>query len=301
MAAPAAAEAPVLAYLAVGLLFLLSWVVLRGLRAVWIHTFGAMLTMMADALNFDKWVVHIHVGAPFEAINRTVLNTLAVLAAKSEHGMGYFFHGAAVIQGWAARELLALASSVLAWSTWLQRSHLPRWVKALVYAAVPPALLLRLITAAIHANLPSLVHRLVAVVEHGVPHVIRRIVAATAGALALPGWVIHLPRRIRSLEREWHNVWRRIRKLEWYVTAAGAAALFTAALARLGLKWLRCSNVTKAGRAVCSTEGNLLESLLGDVLLVVGLVSVVEFAEGLQAIEGEAIAVMRGIVREIPG
>jgi hypothetical protein len=297
----AAAEAPVLVFFAIGMLALVSWMVLRGLRATWVLTFGWMLLAMANALNYDKWVVHIHLGGPFEAINRTVLNTLETLAAKSEHGMGYMFHGAGVIQGWAVRETLHLAASVLSWATWLQRSHLPRWVKALVYAAVPPALLLRLITAAIHANLPGLARSILHTAEHVVTHTVTRIVSATHGALALPGWVIHLPRRVGRLEHEWTNAWNRLKRLERLLTATGAAALVIAGLAHLGLRWLRCSNVTKAGRAICGTDGNLLESLLGDVLLVVGLVSVVEFAEGMQAIEGASIDIMRGIVREFPG
>ena len=44
---------------------------------------------------------------------------------------------------------------------------------------------------------------------------------------------------------------------------------------------------------------SILDSLLADALLVVGAISVVEFAKELQAIESATVSAMRGFVREI--
>jgi hypothetical protein len=67
------------------------------------------------------------------------------------------------------------------------------------------------------------------------------------------------------------------------------------------LKWLRCKNVTKAGKAVCSSDASWLTSLLGDALVIASVISVVEFAKELQAIEGEAVKILGVGIREFPG
>jgi len=260
-----------------------------------------MLLTLADVFKYDKAFIHIDFGGPIRALNTTILNAITHTGQKFEHSAGYFFHGAAIIQGWAARELVGLARDTLAWATWLQHSHLPKWVKALIYAAVPPLLIVRLVKAAIAANLPHLGRVVVTKVEHSVTHTVTRIIHATTGAVAIPGWVIGLPHRVGNAEHDISALKARLKSLEKYAGATAAVALFSAALAKLGLKWLRCKNVTKAGRAVCRTDTSLLDSLLGDALLIVGTVSVVEFARGLLALEDEAVSVMGGIVREFPG
>lgn len=299
--APAAPAAASLSYVAVGLLAFVAFVVCLGLRAAWEHTFHILFQGIADAHIPIRFVSDVHPFRFVGTLDRTVLNALGTAAKKSEHTMGYFFHGAAVLLGWTAREVRDLSAAVLHWATWIENAHLPKWTKAMIYAAFPPALLARLIRAAIHANLPHIIRTTVTHSIHTVTHTVVRIAHATTGAVAIPGWVIHLPRRVRTLERDRAHLWRRLRALERYAGAAGAVALFTAALARLGLKWIRCRNVTKAGRAVCRTDASLLESLLGDTLAIVGVISVVEFANGLLAIEDEAVKILGAGIREFPG
>lgn len=300
MAAPAAAEVPVLAYLVVGLLALLGWVVCRGLRGVWIITFGLMFTALADVLKFDKAFIHFDFGGPIRALNATVLNAITHTGQKFEHTAGYFFHGAAVIQGWAARELLGLARDVLAWATWLQHSHLPRWVKALVYAAFPPLLISRLVRAAIAANLPHIGRVVITKVTSTTITRIKRIAVATSGAVAIPGWVIHLPRRVGRIEGRFPNIWTRLRKLELLLGATGAAALVARALGIGRIGCLRGGNLGKVARRLCGMDGTLIDLLLLDTLAIVGAVSVVEFAKGMQAIEDEAVSVLGSLIAEFP-
>jgi hypothetical protein len=300
MAAAGAAEVPVLAYLAIGLLAMLAWLVSRGLHSVWVHTFGVVFNAIGGVKIPTSPFSSVHPFGFVEDASNSVANAFLAIARKSEHTMGYFFHGAAVIQGWAARELLGLARDTLAWATWLQHAHLPRWVKALVYAAVPPLLIIRLVKAAIAANLPHLGRVVVTRVEHTVVTHVTRIIHATAGAVAIPGWAIRLPGRVGHLEHDLASVRARLRSLEKYAGATGAVALFAAAIAKLGLRWIRCRNVTRAGKAICATDTSLLDSLLGDALLIVSAVSVVEFAKELLALEDEALTVASHIIREFP-
>lgn len=299
-AAPVAGEVPVLAYLVVGLLALLGWAVCRGLRGVWIHTLGLMLLALADVLKYDKAFIHIDFGGPIRALNATVLNAITHTGQKFEHTAGYFFHGVAVIQGWVARELVGLATDTLAWATWLQHSHLPKWVKALIYAAVPPLLIARLVKAAIAAELPHLGRVVITKVSSTVITRVKRITVAVAGAVAFPDWVIHLPKRIGRVESRFPNIWRRLRKLELLLGATGAAALVARALGIGKISCLRGGNVGKVARRLCGMDNSLVDLLLLDTLAVVGAVSVVEFAKDLQKIEGEVLSIMGRIVTEFP-
>jgi hypothetical protein len=299
--APAAPAVPALAYLVIGLLALLAWAIQRGLLAVWVHTFGAMLQALANLLVIKTRLFRLDLGGPIRALDDTVRNALVNGAKKAEHLAGYFFHGCAVIARWMAREIEQTANDVADWAEWFQHAHLPKWVKALVYATFPPALIARLVQAAIHANLPHVARTTTTKVEHVVTHTVTRIVRASSGAVAIPGWVIRLPSRVGDVERDLSGVKARLKSLEKYAGATAAVALFTAAIAKLGLKWIRCRNVKRTGKAVCGMDASLLESLLGDALLIVGTLSVVTFAKEMLAIEDEAVAIMRKLVKEIPG
>lgn len=96
------------------------------------------------------------------------------------------------------------------------------------------------------------------------------------------------------------DVLRRLRKLEKGATRAAFAAAVAVALARLGLGWIRCGNVRKAGKSVCGIDGGLLDELLLGTLGIFGAISVVEFATELRAVEGEAVSLMGNLVREWP-
>jgi hypothetical protein len=82
-------------------------------------------------------------------------------------------------------------------------------------------------------------------------------------------------------------------------TIAGLIGLVAGSLARLGINWARCSRVNKVGRRICGLNDGLLDGLLADLLLVTSIISVVEFAKELQAIEGEVVSGLERFVREI--
>lgn len=61
------------------------------------------------------------------------------------------------------------------------------------------------------------------------------------------------------------------------------------ALARLGIGWARCSNVQRVGKQMCGLDHDLLESILADTALILGTISLVEFAEGMKPIVAELV------------
>jgi hypothetical protein len=284
VAAVPLAEAPVLAYLTVGLLAAVAFVVCLGMRAVWIHTFGYILTELADLLDFNIGFIHVHWGGLLRRVDHTVLNTLHGMARRSEHAMGYLFHGAAVIQGWVAQELAGLAHDVYGWAAWVQHAHLPRFVKAMIYSLVPPLLvpLIRRELAAFHpTHLTRVIHYRLGLSRRQVQAMIAAAIAG-AGAIALP--LPHVMPRLRDLERSRVNIWKRLTRLEKLL---GVTA-FAAAMARvLGLGSARClrdGNIGRAARRWCGLDPSLVEALLADLALVAGTLSIVELAKETQRV-----------------
>jgi hypothetical protein len=96
------------------------------------------------------------------------------------------------------------------------------------------------------------------------------------------------------------NIWKRLRALERKIGVPVALGVVATALARLGLGWIRCNKVKRVGKGVCGLDDSLIDKFLLDALAIFGVISIVEFAEGLLAIEDEAVGIMGHLVREWP-
>lgn len=286
MGGAAVPEIPVLAYLVVGLLAMVAWLACRGLLGAYRHTFGYLLERLAGALSIHvKFVGDIDFGGPVRALDNGIKHTLSVGASKSEHAMGYFFHGAAVLQEWAARELRDFTHEALGWAQWLEHVHLPRWARWAITAAFPPALLYRLIRNAIKGELPHLVRTVRVTVQHAgatitrttsIPYLgqwqwihhhwraLKRAVAV-AGAGAIAGtfpWV-HVFPRLRAIER-WEGLTRkRLRRLEALLGVTGLAIALANVLGLPNWRCLTRGNVGRTARALCGMPAHLLDDLLG--------------------------------------
>jgi hypothetical protein len=296
--APAAPAVPALAYLVVGLLALLAWAITRGLLAVWVHTFGALLLGLANHLRYDRGIIHFDFGGPIRTLEVTVRNALVTSAQKLEHAAGYFFHGCAQIARWMARETEQLAADTLAWATWFQNAHLPKWVKALVYAAFPPALILRLVTAAIHTNFPHLGRTIIQKVGDTVTINVKKVTKAAAGAVALPGWAIALPGRVGRLDDDLAALRKRVKGLEKAAGIAVTAGLALRLLRKLKLGCLAGRNGKKVAQRLCGIDTGLIDALLVGTTLIVGTISLRDFAREMEAVTEEAAGLVRGFIRE---
>lgn len=135
---------------------------------------------------------------------------------------------------------------------------------------------------ALERQIAALPHTVPKFVVHTVPAVVKPpLVKVLHEAVAIP-WP-----RIGRLEREGATLGHRIDKLARRVTPTALVAATVLALSKVGAQWTRCSRSKKWGKTVCGMDDSLLESLIADTLLVVGTISLVEFAEGLQAGLGE--------------
>lgn len=136
------------------------------------------------------------------------------------------------------------------------------------HSALAPAI--RAITKPLAAEL----HRFEAWARH-------EIAIAGGAAVAVPVRVGYTWKQLRS-------ALSRLRKLEKATAGAGAVALVATALARMGLSWIRCRQVKKAGRAICGMNPSVFESILLDASLLTVAFNIETFARELQAITGEA-------------
>ena len=283
-----AAEVPVLGYLTVGLLAAVAWVVLVGMRATWQYTLGYILGALGGWKVSTGIFGSVHPLGFLERVNRDVLNGLEIAAHKAEHAMGYLFHGAAVIQGWIAKEAYAFGAEVYDWAYWLQHVHMPRWTRAILYTLVPPLAIRAALHAAAHGG-TTVIERVITgrigLTRRQVRAMIAAAVAGLAGT-ALPH--VHIFPRFAGIPRELGRLRKRLRRVELLVAGAGAVALVGTALGKLGLNWIRCSNVAKAGKALCRADAKWLENLLLGTLAILGTLSLRTFAIEVYALTGEA-------------
>lgn len=79
----------------------------------------------------------------------------------------------------------------------------------------------------------------------------------------------------------------RIKGLTRRLAPAALVGVGAYALAKIGLTWIRCGRVSKVGKRICGMNDSALDNLLASTVLIVGTVSLVEFARGMQGIMDE--------------
>lgn len=240
--------------------------------------------------------------SPLHAIEKKLTSFLGGLEAHFEHQMATRWHQLAeLFERWAgdieanavadwtlAKHIYSIARKV---ATGQYAKDLTRWVHAQI--------------AHLH-GVQTVVIRKTTVIEKtivqkgkaGALTVTKPIAAEIAGVIE-----IDLPRiraRERALSDELARLWKWAHRRGGVIAAGIGLGALAYALGRLGLGWLRCSNVKRAGKRVCGMDHSLLESMLADTLAIVGTVSLVEFIRDAQAVEAVALDALSGFIREMP-
>lgn len=115
------------------------------------------------------------------------------------------------------------------------------------------------------------------------------------------GIVVGLPPRVGLGERDIERIKAGLRKVSKYGSLAFFLALLLKALEKAGLNWIRCRNVKQFGKALCGLSPNILNALLGASALIVGTVSIVQFAEFMLDTEKWAVPELTKGIRELKG
>lgn len=293
------------AVLIIGAFFLFACaLILRGLLAGYNYSFGSMFAWLAEHLKVRIPTppfghVTVNFGSPFGVINDVITSSLQAGIKDCEKYLAYTWHAAEKLLRYTAEAIDYLARETEQTFSWLAHVKLPRWAKVILAGALPVGLLTKLIAEAVSKIHPT-VTKIVRVIEHTVTHTVPRVVVKTV-AVAVPG--IHaipgIRRDIVGLTKRNLRLSRRLSRVEG-LFAAGVMAAVLANVLGVATRCIRRGNVAKAARSICGLDSNLFESLLGDLIAITSVLSVVEFATELRAIEDEAIGIMGKLVREWP-
>lgn len=274
---------------------------------VLIAVFGALAfcllaVYIGRALGYDQggfvgWFLDTAgwVRKPLTAIQQRIVHYMAQAAAEPQKQVGAALHDSARLVDATAQELQTHAQLL-----------------ALLAQAIPDA--------ATRADLQAAAGRLekrvgnaeaqargigadvlprIAAVEKGIgADVLPQIRALDKEVAGIEGKTIPALRgRVRAGERSISNLWDWVRSHTLLAASTAFAGAVAFALARVGAGWTRCNNWNRVGRQVCGMDSGLLESLLADALLVVGTLSLVEFAEAMVEVEGAVVDGVRAFWR----
>jgi hypothetical protein len=281
----------------IGLFFLVvGYCVARGLLASWQNSIGYLLQWMAANLRIRIPTGFSHVtidlGGPFRSADAWVVASLQTYCEGAEIAISRLFHGLqALVVGqaeafeWVARETSQAFD-------WLLNLHLPKITRQFVTGAALGALIARAVSAAV-AHLRPEITKTVRVVDHTITRTVPAVAAAIgAGAIALPGWVIHLPRSIHNVVEQLGRVEHRLRKVE---LAVGATA-FAATIANAWGIPLRCARsggpIARLARSMCGLPGHFLNDVLGllaDFFVLENICTVLPWVEDAGSKIGEPL------------
>jgi hypothetical protein len=276
------------------LALILTWVVAWGLRIIWAATIGWVFVSLAgqlDRVRLPRIVGGGHlfgsVSAFLRSVDRNVRHALAYAALRSENAVAWLINKMWFQLLWMARELSALAHAT---EHALSTITVTGVEKALKVTAATLGRRLLAVTGVLSVlNLVAipLIRRQIVALGHRITHAVAIPAHAIAGALP----------RIGRLERRAESQAHRLTKLEKATVGIGTAAFGLALLRRLGLGWLKCDRVGRAGKAVCGMNPNLLESLLVDVAVLTIALDLRAFTRELQSVTGEAAHLIRSQIR----
>lgn len=282
---------------ALGLIAFLGFLVSTGMLKAYAHTFGYLIRWLAQ--NIDVGIPtglfgQLHplrsVAHALGDVDNIIRNELADLADGYDQIASWAFARVAEIWDWQVKTFGDFAWDVV------------NSVHHTAAVTIPNALL----------DAEHLAARRLRGLDRGIDHLQR----ATESELARLGRGIdNLGAQVgRTIARDWRIVKgqvhdlehglnltkARLHRIERLTAAASFAGLVAVALGRLGLKWMRCRNVTKLGKRICGMDPSILEDLLLATTLVFSSVSVVEFAKELEAASGVIIDGLTRVIREFP-
>jgi hypothetical protein len=277
-AIPAAPAAVGLALAVAGLLAFTAFLVASGMLKLYAETLGAFIRWLAKHVDVDLHIPHFG-GHPFRAVSHglyavdnQIRNAFAAAALRSESAASWCFATAGHIITWMATEIADISHDL--WTS-LQHTTVSAIPAAIRRAEAATLARLRGIDHAV-GRIEAMARAQLARLRVGIDRLGHRLEAKIGTAIRGVG------SRVGRLERTVKADGKRLTRVEAKWKIGAFAGLVSIALARLGLKWLRCGNVRRAGRQLCGMDTDLLESLLGASLLLTSAISLRQLARELE-------------------
>jgi hypothetical protein len=292
---------PLVLVVGVGFSILLAAFVLQGMQQGGPYWLKALLNAMAHP--HGSWIKRTAlkaaalIGSGLVWIYHVVMHALSVATSHAMHQATQWFDSVANTILHSAATFQTFAEDTAASFERLVSHTIPRAVHK---AIAVPLHEVRLGLRDLHRTYEQLrryargIDRLVA----------RRVLPAIraaehAIAVTIPRELGRIRARERAAERAIRHpsrAWiKRIWRAGWVLVGAGLMVRF---LTRK-FPYLFCRNSTNALKAVCGMDSLLLDALLLETTAIVGAISVVEFAKDLQEVEGEAVDLLRGLIKEL--
>jgi hypothetical protein len=291
---PAAPAAVGLALAVAGLLAFTAFLIATGMGKLYAETLGAFIRWLASRIDVNLHIPHFG-GHPFRSLSHglyaadtQIRNAFAAAALRFESAASWCFTTAGNTIVWMARETADLAHEV--WGA----------VQHTTVAAIPNA-----IRRAEAVTLPRL---------RGIDHAVGRIEAQARAQLArlrvgidrlghrleakIGTAVRGVGARVGRLERTVKADAKTIGRLQAKWRAVAFAAAVGVALERLGLRWLRCPALGRAGRKIGCKGFGLLDELLAVSFVPLLLTDACAFVRQLERL---AVAIQPALAEFVLG
>ena len=276
MAAPAAPLAPEAGLGVAAIATALGWLVLAV--ALWIYrrSVGKVLLYLAGRMDAIAVTVLSHkirplapLSASLRYVHKQIDHMLAEGMLACEKATVYLLVQMRNLLMWAVRETADLAEAT-AHALGMQRIvNVPDTVRSLTAPLRSAIAQLRRTAIALDHQIDATFGR----ARRGIDALTKPVTKTLPKAIKRLGARVAVLERGVASPRWWRKHWASV------ITPAIAVGIFTAALSRLGLRWLRCSNVKKAGRGICGMDSSLLEDLLFGVATFALVLNLEEFAK----------------------
>ena len=295
VAAPAAGAGTAGAIAALGLLAFCGYLLAQGMSKAWNETLGAMIRWLAGKIDVPISIPHIHTIHPLRglshglyALDKQILNAFNALALRAEHAAAWCFSTAGHIFWWSVHETADLAHDVL---DAVQRTTVQTIPAAIRRAEAHTLDRLRGIDHAIgrlEAQARAQLKRLQVGIDRLEHRITSKIAHAEHAATA----------RIGMTARQIRRLARRVTRTEHLLGASAMTAAVALALSRLGLNWLRCPALGRAGRKIGCKGFGLLDDLLAVSFVPLVLGDACKLVHGMQRL---AVAVQPAIADFVLG
>lgn len=275
------------------------------MRRVWVSTFGKLLLTLAGPFDKVNWRFSV-LGHGFSfgfgwvatLLRHTNSAALALFGAgitATDYAAKRLWHWTAYLVEQTGRVIGDLAESTYSELRYLRHISMPGFVHAALHPIASKVEWLIHRMQHLEVNPTTIIHRVTRVLDPRVKtleHDVARLehaVALAGAAVLTPPIPVRLP-GLAGIRTGLDAIRARVGRLAHELSPAVLAGLVATALVTLRLGWLKCGGVRRVARHACGMDRDALDVLLEATTLIVGTVSLVEFARGMQGLTDEIAA-----------